>query len=98
MTTIEDTIRGLVAQVVRDELRKLATGPADEYLSTNAAAKLADVATGTIRRWIKKGRLRNYHAGRLVRVSRQDIERLLRDGAASNDSLNPEQLAGRKYG
>lgn len=95
--SIEETIRGLVAQAVRDELRKLATGPADEYLSTNAAARLADVATGTIRRWIKKGRLRNYHAGRLVRISRHDLERLLRDGTASNDSLNPEQLAAKKY-
>jgi excisionase family DNA binding protein len=95
--SIEETLRGLVAQVVRDELRKLATGPADEYLSTNAAAKLADVAAGTIRRWVKNGRLRNYHAGRLVRISKHDLERLMRDGSASNDSLNPEQLATRKY-
>jgi excisionase family DNA binding protein len=94
VTDLESTIR----ELVRDELRKLASPPADEYMSTHDAAKLADVARGTIRRWVKSGKLPGHWAGRLVRVKRADLERLLRDGKPRNDSSTPEQRASRKYG
>lgn len=92
-----DALRAVIAQVVRDELAKSDAKPPDEYMSTTAAAQLADVAVVTIRRWVKIGKLPEHRAGRLVRVRRADLERLLREPYA-NDSLTPEQLARRKYG
>lgn len=92
-----EALRDFIAESVRAELAKLAAPKQDEYLSTKKAAELANVATGTIRRWVKAGRLSNNRAGRLVRVSRADLERMLRNPPL-NDSATPEQLARRKRG
>jgi len=72
----------------------------DEYLSTNAAGKLAQVAPGTVRRWIREGRLIGLRAGRVVRVRRSELEQLLRDGARSrvDGDESPEALALRDFG
>ena len=97
---LEGGLRTLIVEVIRDEVRRAvatATMP-DEYLSTVAAARVADVAPGTIRRWIKDGRLTRHKAGRVIRVSRHELERMLRDGDPSNDELTPEQLADKAYG
>jgi excisionase family DNA binding protein len=91
-----DGLRAFIADVVRAELGK--TTEVDEYLSTFAAAAFAKVAPGTIRRWVKNGKLRDHRAGRLMRIRRSDLERLLREGMPRNDSLTPEQIARRKYG
>jgi excisionase family DNA binding protein len=90
--SIELALRELVAQLVREELRRQA-GSA-QYLSTGHAAELADVAPGTIRRWLREGRLRGYRAGRAVRVKRDELEQLLRAG---NENMTPEQLAARDF-
>ena len=89
-------LRAFIASVVRDEIGK--TAEPEEYLSTFAAAEVAKVAPGTIRRWVKSGRLREHRAGRLMRIRRTDLERLLREGRPRNDSATPEQIARRKYG
>jgi excisionase family DNA binding protein len=89
-------LRQFIADVVRAEL-KLTAEP-EEFLSTHAAAEFAKVAPGTIRRWVKHGKLREHRAGRLMRISRSDLQRLLREGRVSNDSSTPEQIARRKYG
>jgi excisionase family DNA binding protein len=96
MTDPLEGLRAFIADVVRAEIGKAAEP--DEYLSTKTAAKVADVASGTIRRWVRKGKLREHRAGRLVRVSRDDLQRLLREGRVRNDSATPEQIARRKYG
>ncbi len=95
---IEDVFKALVKQAVRDELATLATSPADEYLTTDAAAKIANVIPGTIRRWVKNGKLREQRAGRVIRVSRADLTRMMNSGRARNDSSNPEAIARRKHG
>jgi excisionase family DNA binding protein len=96
------TLEELIREIVRDELRKaLATAPspaAVEYLTTNVAAALACVAAGTIRRWIREGRLEDHRAGRVVRVRREDLETLLRDGGREHDEITPEELARRDFG
>jgi len=100
---IELGLRALIAEVVRDELRKLtAPTPDDEYLSTRAAASFADVSGGTIRRWIREGKLPPHRAGRLVRVKRSELERMMKDGAGRANTAkvaaeSPEDRARRMF-
>ena len=97
---IETMINTLVKQAVHEEVTravKEATRP-DEFLSTRTAAKIADVSLGTIRRWVDTGKLTEHRAGSRIRVSRNELERLLKSWGASNDELSPEQLAAKRFG
>jgi excisionase family DNA binding protein len=62
-------------------------------------AKLArefTVAQGTIRGWIRAGKLRSLRVGRSLRVSREDFERLLsKSSRGTTAALSPEELADR---
>lgn len=46
-------------------------------LSLARAARRADVAAGTIRRWIREGRLTARRAGRVYRIGHDELERFL---------------------
>jgi excisionase family DNA binding protein len=100
VTNLEEGLRGLLAELVREEVRRQlveATKP-HEYLSAQEAGKVAGVARGTIRRWIREGRLLEHRAGRGVRVRRADLERLMREGRRKYDgNLSPEELARRNF-
>lgn len=92
---IEVAVREL-ARALQAELRAATATverPADDYLSTQAAAKLADVADGTIRRWIRERRLELHRAGRHLRVKRADLERMMRDDGRRDREQSPEELA-----
>jgi excisionase family DNA binding protein len=92
-------LEALVKRLVAEALEE-ATAPArDEYLSTADAANLAGVAMGTIRRWIREGKLPPHRAGRELRVRRPDLERLMREPRRSEPSreLTPEELAERDF-
>lgn len=92
---IEPVLRALITEIVREQLDKR-LGARDDYLSTRRAGELADVAPGTIRRWIREGRLVGHRAGRKVCVRRLELEQLLRsDRGAGN--MTPEQLAARDF-
>jgi len=101
---LRSLIADIVREVFRDEMHKLAAPKQDEYLSTRTAAELADVADSTIRRWIREGRLPPHRAGRLVRVCRADLERMMKDGgrrrdlAADRRAESPEDRARRIFG
>jgi excisionase family DNA binding protein len=94
-SAIEETLRRIVREVVREEVRTALderthssprnsnTTSDDGYLSLSRAAKLADVAPGTLRRWIKEGRIPTQRAGRVYRVSRTDLETFLKSGQSS---------------
>ena len=99
MTTIEDGLRALIAETVRTEVRRElgAAMKPEEFLSTLNAAKVADVVPATIRRWVKSGKLPGSHAGRVLRVSRAELERFLKTGARANDD-SPEAVAARRHG
>ena len=93
-TTLEDSLRDLVRDVVREEVtRALAERdtPA-EYLTVAQAADVARVARGTVRRWVREGRLADHRAGRVVRVRRNELDHLMR-GQRRGDGLTPEQQA-----
>lgn len=95
-----DELRAWITEIVREEVRRaLAEAAApEEYLSTHAASELAGVAEGTLRRWIREGRLVGCRAGRVLRVRRRDLEKLLRDGGTRDRELSPEALARRDFG
>jgi len=97
--SFEDMLRAMITQFVRDEVRRQVAEATrvDDYLSTARAAELADVAPNTIRRWVHDGKLTRHKAGRVIRISRNELERLLRDGA-SNDELTPEEHAAKALG
>ena len=97
MSPLDAHLRELVRAVVREELarEREAAKPA-EYLATARAAEMADVAEGTIRRWIREGRLAGYRAGRVVRVKRSDLEALLgRDASEEAGAAAYARLFGR---
>jgi excisionase family DNA binding protein len=79
---VEQSLRALVAEVVRDELEKqrAKTARPDTFLSTAEAAELARVHQKTIVRWIKSRRQEEHSAGREYRVRRADLEQYLRAG------------------
>lgn len=98
-TLVEDVVR----KVVREELTQARQRPAegtDPYLAVASAAELADVAPGTIRAWMKAGKLGRYRAGGRLRVRRSELLALLAGDCASspgNQSLSPEALADRDH-
>lgn len=92
---LDETIRSLVREVVRDEVRAAlrqvpdrserrnvatASDAGGGYVSLARAAAFADVAPGTLRRWIRSGRLRARRAGRVYRLSLADLEAMLAHG------------------
>lgn len=104
--SIEQTLRALVLQEVRAEVRRAVADALrpDEFLSPASAAKIAEVKPETIRRWVKAGKLTRFGVSgakkrtRVLRVSRRELEQLLRHDGAQNDELSPEQLAEQRFG
>jgi excisionase family DNA binding protein len=87
-SSLDDALREMVRQVVREEIRAALDDDAartaprnalgeDGYLSIAAAAAYAAVAPGTLRRWIRSGRLPVHRAGRVYRIGRLELEDFL---------------------
>lgn len=101
--TFEDTIRAIVREAVREELRahgvgsQPATAPASTgtpaFITTMQAAELASVHVATIRDWIQRGLLRGHRAGRLLRVERSELIAMM--SSAKSDSPAPVNLDER---
>lgn len=98
-TNLVDTLRSMVREIVREELASEKPKASDPtgHLSTRAAAQHAGVAMGTIRRWIRDGKLRELRAGRHLRVRRCDIDALLH-GERDYTNISPEELARQAFG
>lgn len=95
MSEFERGLRELIMDLVRDEVRRVLaeTTQPDEFLTTADAAKVAKVAQGTVRRWIRDGRLAPHHAGRELRVRRSDLDALMHDHGRGDRERSPEELA-----
>jgi excisionase family DNA binding protein len=99
--TLDVTLRTMIVEIVREEMARVSasTPPRDEYLSPRVAGAVAQVAPGTVRRWVREGKLAGHHAGRVLRVRRADLEALLRrPRVISADHVEPEALARRLFG
>lgn len=99
---MDDPLEGLkqwLRQVVRDEVRAVLAENAQggEYLTTREAARLAKVVPATIRRWVSEGDLDCLNAGRVMRVRRADLDRLM-SRQRSGQQPSPEVLAMRDFG
>jgi excisionase family DNA binding protein len=98
VTSLDDSLRELITEVVRDEIKRALAElvPAPERLSTADAAREARVHPRTLRRWIRDGKLRCEHAGREIRIKRSDLNAALR--SSPTRTLTPEQMADRDFG
>ena len=101
--TIEERLREIVAELVRDEIRRSAPSASveDGYITTRKAAELAAVHPATIRRWIADGRLPTRQVGSPARprfrVLRSDLDRVLGTQPAKPKQMTPEERARRDF-
>jgi excisionase family DNA binding protein len=99
VTPFEAGLRSLIADVVRDEVRRALAdhAPATADLLTVAeAADAARVSAATVRRWIRTGQLAAQGDGRRLRVRRRDLDQLLTAGPRRELRLTPEQIADQE--
>lgn len=80
---------------IEARLASLTKPAVDEYLTTQAAAKIAGVSVYTIRRWIRARHLLKHLSGSRVRVRRAELERYI-SGAPAQQT--PAERARRKFG
>lgn len=92
---IKDALTAFIDERIATAIAKLAKPANDEYLTTSAAAVIARVTPGTIRRWVRNKRITKHAAGGRVRISRAELERYL-SGAPANES--PSDKARRRFG
>lgn len=101
MNDLDDALRAMVRDIVREELAsalaKRERTDGEGFMSTTDAATYAGVARGTVRRWIREGRLPEHHAGRHLRVKRSELDAVL-VGERRVPELSPEELARREFG
>jgi excisionase family DNA binding protein len=84
-------LRALVEDAVRRVLAE--RPPASEYLSVVEAARVASVAPATIRSWVREGKLRRHGTPRVLRVRRNDLEKLMSAAPRAAIPESPEALA-----
>lgn len=105
--SISNAIKEAVREVVKEEVHELKEALAvlsghratDEFWPVKKAAKVAGVSEWTIREWIRRGRLRSYGAGRVLRLKRSEFENFLsaRNCEAAS-TVDPDDLATQLLG
>ena len=87
---LREMIRDIVKEAVREELRAQPAKPDTgiDLLTVQEVAAIAKVNKSTVRDWIAKSRIKVYRAGRQIRIYRAELERFLRSGNASEESLD----------
>ena len=72
---IRDMLQALLDMLRQEHAPAAKDSP--RYLSAEAAAQLAGVKAQTIQRWVRRGELRGYFAGRVLRIRLDELERYL---------------------
>jgi excisionase family DNA binding protein len=97
-SALREIIRDEIRTVMRQELGKKPAGVGD-YVSVAEAAQIAAVSPQAIRTWIRAGKLKQFNAGRVIRVRRTELEALMASPAIAPEStgrqLTPEDEAHR---
>lgn len=106
--SFEATLRDIVREVVRSEIRAALMeqharsnlrqrSTSDGYFSIAKAAEFADVAPGTLRRWIRSGRLPTLRAGRVYRIARGElVDFLAREGRSADVVSKARAIVGER--
>jgi excisionase family DNA binding protein len=107
MDPLREMIRAEVRQAlgpIVEDLRELVRearegGPAstEPYLTAKQAGEIAGVTEGTIRHWVREGRLTPRWAGRKLRIDRTDLESFCRRPPRDDDD-GVAELADRIMG
>ena len=106
---VDDTLRQLIRETVREVLREElaaltrrnagpSAGSDDGFVSVTKAARVADVAPGTIRAWIRQGRLTAQHAGRVLRISRRELAQFMAGAPTGPSGAETERRAAHLFG
>ena len=106
---VDDSLGQLVRETVREVLREelaaatprntgTSIGADDGFLSVAKAARVADVAPGTIRAWIRAGRLTAQHAGRVLRISRRELAQFMMGALTGPNGAETERRAAHLFG
>jgi excisionase family DNA binding protein len=105
--SLRQLVRDTVREVLREELPLHANArrnaaplvsAEDGFLSVTKAAQLADVAPGTIRAWIRAGRLTEQRAGRVLRVSRRELAQFMTGLPTGPSGAETERRAAKLFG
>lgn len=103
--SLRQLVRDTVREVLREELAALTrrnTGPPlggdESFLSVAKAARVADVAPGTIRAWIRAGRLTAQRAGRVLRISRRELAQFMTGAPTGPRGAETERRAAHLFG
>jgi len=93
-SALREIIRDELKAVIRQELGRQPAAAGD-YVSVSEAAQIASVQVQTIRAWMRSGKLKEYKAGRVLRVRRSELEEFLASGPGPDLTSNasPEELA-----
>lgn len=91
--TVRVAVREEVTNAVREALKAVKPETAGEYLSVADAARVAGVSTKTVRAWIKDRRMQPHHAGRELRVLREDLVRYLATPPSAVTDVSADVLA-----
>ncbi len=98
-TTLEAAFRALLRDVVREVVREEMGAPKlsleRELLTYKQGAALISVSPGTLKRWVKSGRLRGFGSGRLRRVRAEDVRAALESGPLARPQLSTQESARR---
>lgn len=85
-----------IRRVVREELSKL-TPSTSSYLTVSEASQLARVTVGTVRTWVRTGKLTRYAAGRGLRIDRVELTALMKANGSETDA-EVVAMAMREFG
>jgi excisionase family DNA binding protein len=98
VTSLDELVRRLVREEVARQLAEHRAASVPTWLTVAEAATLARVAAGSVRRWIREGRLPATGSGRLLRIQVADLDRLLASGRRRDPGSSAEDRAERDFG
>jgi len=83
-----EKLREMIREVVREEIAAIAATKPGEYITTSEAADEWSLHPGSIRRWIRQGRLPACRTGRQIRIKRADLEALVNGQGRVDDAVD----------
>lgn len=105
---VEDALRAMVREVVREETKKLAaegarapraatTGQLPDLVRRTTAAAELDISEATVRGWQNKGKIKKYKKGGIVFVDRAELRRYVSEPEPDPDSdVSVDEWAAKK--